>query len=670
MKQKQGKTKAGLFEIKNETQIKRKILKLMLTSIILVVLSISLISIGMFYSQMQKTIKTFMEESALLAANNVKTTLEAKLTNVEEFASRAYFTQDTKTNGEIVRYCDEFAVRQGYASASYADKDGLSTSGSNISDRDYFIKCKESGKATVSDPIISKNTGEIIIVLAAPVMKGNVFDGIIIAQENATFLSELTKDIKIGNTGSAYMLDGAGNTIAHDNLENVLNSHNVIEQSGSDKSMTALAVIQQNMIAGQSGFDTYTYGGSNKMLGYAPVGINGWSIGLTGETLEFLSTVYIAIILIIVLAFAGIVIMAAISIRKIKEMVQPLSYCSERIQLLGNGDLHTPFPDINTRDEIGVIADAAKTMIEKLSNMIKDVGYILNEMANGNFNVHTHAEDSYQGDFAGILASIRVLNNKLSDTLRQIDEGSEQVALGSQQMAESAQTLAEGATEQAGAIEELTATIESISSLVENNAQKADIAYKQAFAYREQARNSNEEMKHLTLAMERINATSNEIENIIAEIEDIASQTNLLSLNASIEAARAGEAGRGFAVVADQIGKLAADSAKSAVNTRNLISKSTEEIISGNAIASKTSEALEKVIEGINTLAESSQEISAASDTQADSMKQVKGGIEQIAGVVQNNSASAEETSATSEELSAQAESLKSLINQFKLKKL
>ena len=168
--------------------------------------------------------------------------------------------------------------------------------------------------------------------------------------------------------------------------------------------------------------------------------------------------------------------------------------------------------------------------------------------------------------------------------------------------------------------------------------------------------------------MRRINDTSKEIANIIAEIEDIASQTNLLSLNASIEAARAGEAGRGFAVVADQIGKLAADSATAAVNTRKLIENSIHEIEIGNEITEKTTTAIASVIDGIKMLAQSTKEISDLSETQADSMKQLEEGVEQIAEVIQNNSAAAQETSATSEELSAQASTLEELVNQFKLK--
>ena len=168
--------------------------------------------------------------------------------------------------------------------------------------------------------------------------------------------------------------------------------------------------------------------------------------------------------------------------------------------------------------------------------------------------------------------------------------------------------------------------------------------------------------------MERINETSREIANIITAIEDIASQTNLLSLNASIEAARAGEAGKGFAVVADQIGKLATDSANSAINTKNLIENSIQEIERGNEITVKATEAIESVIQGINMLAESTDEISTMSVSQADAMKQLEAGVEQISEVIQNNSAAAQETSATSEELSAQSESLEELVGQFVLK--
>lgn len=236
-------------------------------------------------------------------------------------------------------------------------------------------------------------------------------------------------------------------------------------------------------------------------------------------------------------------------------------------------------------------------------------------------------------------------------------------------MSQSAQTLAEGATEQAGAVEELTATIEDVTSIAEKSAEQAGHAYKQAAEFTEQAQSSRRELNELVHAMENISNTSKQIENIISEIEDIASQTNLLSLNASIEAARAGEAGKGFAVVADQIGKLASDSANSAVNTRQLIGKSIEEINNGNQITTEATAALEQVIAGISLLAGTSKETSDMSSEQAKTMLQIKQGVEDISQVVQSNTASAQETSATSEELSAQSENLKNLVGQFELKK-
>ena len=168
--------------------------------------------------------------------------------------------------------------------------------------------------------------------------------------------------------------------------------------------------------------------------------------------------------------------------------------------------------------------------------------------------------------------------------------------------------------------------------------------------------------------MQRISESSMKIENIISELEDIASQTNLLSLNASIEAARAGEAGKGFAVVADQIRKLAEQSAASAVSTRELIEGSIHDVEDGNKAVALVSETLDEVIKGINAIADTSKSLSENSQSQATTMEQAEQGVNQISEVVQSNSAMAQETSATSEELSAQAETLDNLVKQFTLR--
>lgn len=390
---------------------------------------------------------------------------------------------------------------------------------------------------------------------------------------------------------------------------------------------------------------------------------------------EYADSCYDTSELLFLLAIAIIIIIATISIvigillsRTITTSIKtPIDEIEAASNSLKNGILDIDIT-YQSEDELGALALNFKETCHFLKTIIGDAGYLLKEMSEGNFNIATQNEDVYIGDFEALLLSIQELNVNLSNTLRSISESSDQVALGAQQMAESAQSLAEGATEQAGAIQELTATVESVTSLSNQNAESALSFAATAKHAQAEAEESRSEIDALINAMQLINDTSKEIESIISDIEDIASQTNLLSLNASIEAARAGEAGKGFAVVADQIGKLATDSAQSAVNTRTLIVKALQEIENGNSITSKTALVLEDVLENMKKFAQFSIDSSEQSKTQAEMLQQIELGIEQISSVVESNSAAAEETSATSEELSAQSDGLNGLISMFKLK--
>lgn len=376
---------------------------------------------------------------------------------------------------------------------------------------------------------------------------------------------------------------------------------------------------------------------------------------------------YIGLILFLIIATLIMIMLSAISKSLSTALTEPILELQSAVKKVkaGNFDINITYEG---KDEFRELGDDLQEACDLLHTIVTDTGEILEKMAEGNFKVSSGAKESYVGDFQAQLAAMRTLKYHLSDTLRQIQASAAQVMVGSEQLAGSAQDLAEGATNQASAVEELTATVANVTNISEESAQNAILAATSATNAAEDAKKSREEMNQLTAAMDRITATSREIEDIIAAIEDIASQTNLLSLNASIEAARAGEAGRGFAVVADQIGKLAADSAQSAVTTRDLISKCLSEVQEGNRIVENTMESIGTVLANMESFAGMASGAAEASKVQVEMLKQIETGMDQITLVVQSNSATAEETSAVSQELSAQATSLDEMISHFVLK--
>ena len=388
-------------------------------------------------------------------------------------------------------------------------------------------------------------------------------------------------------------------------------------------------------------------------------------MGTSTSTFLTYTTAVCVIIMILVILIAAIVSLKFASFVA-KLFAEPIHKVKDASAKLEQGDLDITIEKMYP-DEIGEMTESFVEATDMIKTYIRELIRQLNEIAEGNFNISTDVD--FKGDFKTLDDAIIVITDTLSGTMGNIHESSEMVSMGASQLAESAQSLAEGATNQAASVEELTATIQGITETIVYSSQKAETSSHDAAKFKVEAENSNEDIKQLNEAMVRINDTSKEIANIMTAIEDIASQTNLLSLNASIEAARAGETGRGFAVVAEQIGKLAADSTTSAANTKDLIENAIHEIENGNAIMQRTTEAIGSVIKGIQSLAESTNEISSLSTSQAETMKQLEAGVEQISEVIQNNSAAAEETSATSEELSAQSTNLEELVGQFKLKK-
>ena len=377
------------------------------------------------------------------------------------------------------------------------------------------------------------------------------------------------------------------------------------------------------------------------------------------------------VIIFIVIVAAGLAIAVVTTmIGKIitNSITEPVKQIDAAVASLRKGELsNVEMLTYESEDEFGDTIRNLKEAMGILADYVREISVEVKAIAQGDLTRNGDDITDFLGDFSELKTSLLYILKRFNSTLTEISNLAEQVSSNSSEVENASKSLADGATEQAGVIEELNATIDTVVDMAEDTAKETQNASARVKASANKANEEKEKMNELLTEMEHITEISKEIGNIITDIEDIASQTNLLSLNASIEAARAGEAGKGFAVVADQIGKLAADSAKSAVNTRDLIDKTLVEIEKGNTITRTTADAFNQIITDMESFAELAENTMEKANSQAESLEQIGQGIEQLSGVVQGNAASSEENTAISINLAEGAAKMNDRVNIFKL---
>ena len=377
------------------------------------------------------------------------------------------------------------------------------------------------------------------------------------------------------------------------------------------------------------------------------------------------------IIIFVVIVAAGLAIAVVTTLigRIITNSItEPVEQIDAAVASLRKGELsNVEMLTYESEDELGDTIKNLKEAMGILADYVSEISVEVKAIAQGDLTRNGDDITDFLGDFSELKVSLLYILKRFNSTLTEISNLAEQVASNASEVENASKSLADGATEQAAVIEELNATIDTVVDLAEDTAKETQSASARVKASVDKANEEKEKMNDLLMEMEHITEISKEIGNIITDIEDIASQTNLLSLNASIEAARAGEAGKGFAVVADQIGKLAADSAKSAVNTRDLIDKTLVEIEKGNAITRTTAGAFNQIIADMESFAELAENTMEKANAQAESLEQIGQGIEQMSGVIQDNAASSEENTAISINLAEGAAKMRDRVNIFKL---
>ncbi|MCI9351993.1 MAG: HAMP domain-containing protein [Lawsonibacter sp.] len=651
--------------------IRKKITVCLMATVLIALIAVGVASSALSYRSTVATVDQMMCETAVLAAQRIEQELTAYQNVAMDTGCIPQLSDEDVSLEEKRAIIDERVAMHGFRRGNIVGADGRSIfDGNDYSDREY-VKQAMQGNVYVSEPLVSKITGELSIMVAAPLYengsRSSRIVGVVYFVPQETFLNDIVSSIQIGDNCRAYMINKSGDTIADITLDTIT-TQNIEREAQSDSTLKSRASLHVAMRQGQNGFGSVKAEDGPRFLAYAPVnGTDGWSLAVASPKSNYLADTYFGILISVLVIVVSILASIVVALKLSSNISVPMQACAARMKQLVEGDLKSPAPETTGQDETAELIRSTAAMVSGLNTIIDDIGYLLGEMANKNFDVQSPHRDAYVGGFQSILLSMRTLKMELSGTIRHIDSAAGQVSAASGQVSTGAQTLSQGSMEQASSVEELVATINDISASAKRTSAAAAEAGRFVGLAGAQLGTSVEYVKALNTAMEHISSSSEEISKIIAAIENIAFQTNILALNAAVEAARAGSAGKGFAVVADEVRNLASKSDEAAKATKELIESSIVSVSEGSQAVNLVTESLERTNELAGNVSIQMNVVVEAVENQTTALAQVTEGIDQISAVVQTNSATAQESAAASEELSAEAGSLKQLVEGFTL---
>ena len=624
-------------------------IKLIIVGMIAVVIPMLIVG-GITVNKASNALLESGRQSTYRVAEDLAQTAELFMTQEVKFASEiAISTQLTETikqadeqgiEGamETILALDSFfkhayeRVGKDYDLFFIADKQGMVISDSmdgalrkkavNVADRDYF-KAVQEGKVVIGHPIQSRASGRAVVVVSVPLKNSEgKFIGAFCSVIRLDTLSSKLTNVKVGETGYAFMVDKDGVVITHPNPE-FLFKLNIKKIQGMER-------ISARILAKESGSDLYVFKGTTKVAGFSYLPKTGWSIGVTVNRAELMTPVSKMMTYSLIAGIAAMLLVGGFILWSAFKIITPINAAAAGLKDIseGDGDL-TKRLEVTSEDEVGQLSISFNNFIGKLHDMISDITGDVQTLSTSSGGLTKVSDKMSNG--AGRTSE---KTSGMSDAVREMTENMKTVSETMEKSSANINTVASAADQMYATVEEIFKNTEKARAISGNAVSKVEVS---------------------TGRMDQLGSAAQSIGQVVETITDISEQVNLLSLNATIEAARAGEAGRGFAVVANEIKELASQTSDASMSIKEKIDNIQES-------ASVTSEGITEIAQVINdvneivaTIAVAVEEQSAATREIAENIAQASKGIHDVNDNIRTSSQTAGNISQNVIEVSQEA---------------
>ena len=606
--------------------------------VFLICLGLGVVSYIASSNALSNNIDESISQMAKESAKGVARELKVQTNALEALAGSDWLKNNNLTINQKLELLEGEVKRSGHIRMGIIDLQGnvkfTDGTASNVSERVYFSNALD-GKICISDPLINKVDGTMVLVYTVPIIENNNIKGVLMAVRSGDALSDFTNEIRFGHSGQALMINGNGTTIAHQDTGLVMEMYNTFEEAKEDEELRPLANLMNLMMEGKEGVGEYKYQGVTKYMGYAPVEGTTWSLAITAPKTEVMAKVNQLALVITIVSIVFIAISLVITLLISNNIASPIKKAADFLKIVATGDFTQEVSEksLRMKDETGILANSIHTMQLSIRNIIMTV-----------------AEES--ANVSRMLTTINSGMDQLNKSIEEISATSEELSAGAEETAVATEEMNTTSTEIEKTVEAIAAKAQEGAGIVSNINHMTVEMKRNAIASKESAVNIYGKTKvDLQSAIEQSKAV-NQIDELSEAILDITSQTNLLALNATIEAARAGDAGRGFAVVADEIRKLA-DNSKNTVSRIREVTKII--FLAVNNLSASSSEILEfidsRVLKDYDTLVDTSEQYSHSSSSINDMIMDYSASSEELFASMQSMVKAIDEiTSASNEE--------------------